>query len=224
MFDKVFCALLILFSLNSFSSSFEIQPRILNGTVSERGQFPFFVLYYGYPRDAPEVGIPCGGVLLNEKFVLTVAHCVENVIKVDVHLGSLRQFEHEEDRQVFSSLPEHLHIHPEYELKTLFNDIALIELPQPAVYTDQIRPVKFPNVCEVSTGIDLIAIGNGYDKTDGQPSEILKYTTMKTVTYDECRDNFLILDNKSSFCARSDNSAVCQGIDRFLINSSQSLN
>lgn len=208
MFGRVFCAICILFSINSIGSCFEIQPRVVNGTASVRGQFPFFVLLFTYRRYEPKNGYTCGATLLNERFVLTVAHCLDNVTKVEVNLGSLRQAEYEQDRHVFFSRRKHFYIHPEYIREYLFNDIALIKLTRPAIYSHLIQPVAFTTVCEIPSDMDIIAIGNGYNETDGELASILKYTTLTTVPFTKCKEKFMLLDGKPSFCARSDSKSI----------------
>lgn len=208
MLGRVLCAICILFSINSIGSCFEIQPRVVNGTASQRGQFPFFVLLFTYRRYEPKNAYTCGATLLNERFVLTVAHCLHNVTKVEVNLGSLHQFEYEQDRHVFFSRRKHFYIHPEYNHEYLFNDIALIKLTRPAIYSHLIQPVAFTTVCEIPSELDLIAIGNGYNGTDGELASVLEYTTLTTVPFAECKAKFALLDGKPSFCARSDSKSI----------------
>lgn len=35
----------------------------------------------------------------------------------------------------------HVHVHPQYDYTTLFNDIALLKLQRPADFTNYVRPI-----------------------------------------------------------------------------------
>lgn len=200
-------------TLHNFGCCFQIQPRIVNGFPSERGQFPYYALLELTERFHPKEERICGGSLLNEHFVLTAAHCLDNVTKAIVHLGSLRRMEYEEDRHVFFARRKHFYVHPQWDEEITVNDIALIKLPRPAVYSDLIQPVSLPSVCELSAETELFAVGNGYNVTNGgDTAEILHYARLITIPFSECEDQFSLLDMSSVFCARGyKNSSICQG-------------
>lgn len=50
-----------------------VSNRIVGGEEAEPGQFPYQVALVGYGMNWPY----CGGTLLNEEWVVTIAHCVE---------------------------------------------------------------------------------------------------------------------------------------------------
>lgn len=212
MFERVFCAILLIVSLSFCAvDCFEIQPRILNGTSSVRGQFKFFAYLDIKLRFQPKKRFICGGSLLNERFVLSAAHCVFEATKVAVHLGSLQHEEFERGRHVFFSRPKHIHIHPEYDEESLWNDIALIELPRRAVYSDLIQPVRFPTVCEIPPEMDLTLIGNGAVETDGDEPTTLQYTTLTTILHSECEKEYEF-DRNAVICVKGlQNNSACVG-------------
>lgn len=212
MFPKLIFVISILLTLLEFSFCFEIKPRIVNGLASKRGQFPYYALLESRERYYPKENFICGGSLLNEEFILTAAHCLNNVTKVLVHLGSLRQEEFEDGRQVFFARRKHFYVHPNYDHETLFNDIALIKLSRPATYSRLIQPVTFPKICEVPVGMNLTAVGNGYNVTDGDRAEILQYTTLTTISNSECGQHYDLFDKTSILCAVGyNNNSICGG-------------
>lgn len=48
--------------------------RIINGKVAQPGQFPYYVGVY------IDMAGFCGGSLINKKWVLTAAHCVDGYV------------------------------------------------------------------------------------------------------------------------------------------------
>lgn len=215
MLKKIVCVLAILLKLQFFGTCFEIQPRIVNGfPSSKRGEFPFYVLLELTERFYPKENFICGATLISETFVLTAAHCLhENVTKVLIHLGSLRQGEHEKGRHVFFARKKHFYLHPEWDRENMLNDIALIKLSRPAAYSRLIQPVKLPNICDLPSEKEMIAIGNGYNETHGDRAEILQYTTLITVPYSKCAEYYDLFDSESILCARGNEngSSICRG-------------
>lgn len=59
--------LLVIFVL-TICHGYKIQPRILNGMLSDSSEYPFFIQLHGlfYENDMRRVSI-CGGTLLNER-------------------------------------------------------------------------------------------------------------------------------------------------------------
>lgn len=155
MFYVILSVFDVLLLINS-GSCFKMQPRIVNGSPSELGQFPYFALLEIKVKFRPQERKTCGGSLLNEEFVLTAAHCLQDATKVLVHLGSLRKDEYEEGRHVFLARRKHLYIHPNWNTRNLFCDIALIKLSRPAIYSHLIQPIKLPSVCDLPSGTELM--------------------------------------------------------------------
>lgn len=199
---KFFRVILFLFSLFCIVICFKIQPKIINGSPSKRGEFPFYAFLETKECYQPRKRYICGGTLLNNEFILTAAHCVYNTTRIEVHLGSLQRDEHEEGRQVFFARQEHFFLHPEYDAEDLMNDIALIKLPRPAIFTNLVQPVQFPTVCDVFEGMDLLAIGNGFQSVGGKMAEILQFTTLITTTAAECKKIYSYIDETKTFCAK----------------------
>lgn len=218
MFRKLFCVSLVTIWLVSDGSGFTIQPRIIHGTSSERGQFPYYALLKMIIKDAgndPFEAI-CGGTLLNDQFVLTSATCIERAISLQVDLGSHKMNQtNEKGRKSYSINLEQIHFHPEFKKNNLRHALALIKLNEPVTFSDVIQPIKFPNDCSILEDTNLTAIGNGFIVNGFyELPETLQYTELTVPSHEVCCQVYSeIIDFETQFCAGLgfDNKAICFG-------------
>ncbi|XP_057339605.1 serine protease nudel [Microplitis mediator] len=112
--------------------------RIVGGRASQPQAWPFLVAIH---RDGY---FHCGGVVINENWVLTAAHCVDNHHShhYQIFAGLLRRFSFSpmaQTRQAKFIVP-----HPEYVSRTMTNDLALIKLNEPLRFNRWIRATCLP--------------------------------------------------------------------------------
>ena len=67
-------------------------------------------------------------------------------------------------RQKFSI--ENVILHPEYDIKTGHNDIAIVKLNQEVEWTDAVKPICLPDSNEDNIGEDGYLAGWGYESYD----------------------------------------------------------
>ncbi|XP_070986084.1 uncharacterized protein [Oncorhynchus clarkii lewisi] len=112
--------------------------KIIGGQECEPHSRPWMAsLNYGYHF--------CGAVLINEQWVLSVAHCWYNPYAMQIMLGehNLRVFEGTE--QLMKT--QNIIWHPSYDYQTLDYDMMLIKLFHPVEITDYVKPIPLPTDC-----------------------------------------------------------------------------
>lgn len=106
------------------------QTKILGGQESKAGDWPWIAaLLYRDTSDMYQAQF-CGGVLIEDLWVLTAAHCVntKTANEIDVAVGVF-------DLANFSGNRigvKNIYVHPQLDMDKVQNDIALLELNQPS--------------------------------------------------------------------------------------------
>ncbi|TMW50890.1 hypothetical protein DOY81_004034 [Sarcophaga bullata] len=191
------------------------ENRIFGGSVTHIDEYPWVALIeYEYPGNIKRHH--CGGSLINNRYVLTAAHCVlgdeEKFGTVSgVRLGEWN-ITTDPDCQVLRNGVEacadpHLdvgieliHVHPYYspnianEGPFQYNDITLIRLDRYIHFTEFIQPICLPvrpyQRSQIFDGVTMHVAGWGYTET-GFRSQVKKKVTVKGFEFERCRREYL---------------------------------
>lgn len=132
-----------------------IESRIVGGEDANAAQFPYMA---SIRRDS---GIfMCGAAIMRPRWILTAASCFEGLMHTDIfavvgtHLLSTGGISH----QISS-----IQIHPRYTPAPLANDIALVQLDSPVIYTDFVQPIQ---PASIRFGGQLPAVVSGWGFTE----------------------------------------------------------
>ncbi|CAL8129598.1 unnamed protein product [Orchesella dallaii] len=143
------------------------KQMIVGGYATEELQWPFLV---GIFKDGE---FYCGGSIINERWVLTAAHCCHGYDKhvYEVQAGMTRRLSwspYEQTRMV-----EQIFVHDSYDSKIFANDIALYKLDKPLYMSKYVTPACLPSgseddphggqMCKVAGWGDLQESGYGPD-------------------------------------------------------------
>ncbi|KAM0736167.1 putative trypsin-6 [Formica fusca] len=188
---------------NVESKNFGLTGRIINGTKATLKQFPHQVsLMRSWSKSHF-----CGGNIISDKLILTAAHCMyfnNNVIQpwtIIVVGGVLKLNEETSTRQERGV--ETLRIHPEYDMKNLYNDVAVLQLSKPFALTPEVHNVALSGNPPVPKTICQVS-GWGYTAEDVPiVSNDLMYVNLPIRSTEECRELLVNITDLPAgmFCA-----------------------
>ncbi|XP_055586229.1 ovochymase-2-like [Uranotaenia lowii] len=195
------------------------EQLIHHAWASEPGQWPWHVaLYHGKSNSSQEY--KCGGTLIDQRHVLTAAHCVVrsngksmSTSDLSVHLGKYNLGDQLSRVQI--KVVENIHVHPNFSRNR--HDIAILELEDPVRFSDYVIPICLGDLRESDEleGERGWVAGWGLTET-GDISETLKTARMPVVNNTECVSSDHVLFGRfisaAVFCASDRNgTSVCLG-------------
>ncbi|KAK8786567.1 hypothetical protein V5799_023656, partial [Amblyomma americanum] len=143
--------------------------KVVGGKEAKKGSHPWQVLFR-----LPDSPAHCGGALLNERWVLTAAHCFELLGKgaqpsqLQVLLGKHNQFV-SEPYQLAARI-ESVFSHPDYDRVSQDADIALVKMDSDVEFSDYVRPAALgdPDFVkkEFFSKPDVHGVVSGWGKTE----------------------------------------------------------
>ncbi|XP_014087500.2 serine protease SP24D [Bactrocera oleae] len=180
--------------------------RIVGGVDAAIGQFPHQV-----SLQREDGSHTCGASIISEKYILTAAHCVVvgNGIEpypakyFQVRVGSIQ-------RTVGGQLLKLKRIIVNKTYRNFLNDVALLELEKPLVFTANIQPIEMAEE-QVPTGEDVIISGWGRLYTGGPIPYKMQWNTLKALTMEECDEAIGMGDDSLICLAHQANNGACNG-------------
>ncbi|KAE8578188.1 hypothetical protein XENTR_v10023384, partial [Xenopus tropicalis] len=182
----------------------------MGGQNSTPGKWPWQVSI----RDAKGTHF-CGGTLIDNKTVISAAHCFSNtndLSSIVVFLGSYMLSE--PNQQEIRVAVMRIIVHPRYDKYSSINDISLLELENEVVLTDAIIPVCLPTAAVTfPTGLKCWATGWGAILPGADPPSprVLREVEVKMMSNDRCNTLFNIPDAYGRTTANLTDTMLCAG-------------
>ena len=189
----------------------EPNPRIIGGE-------PAYIQDYPYQAILTSGGnVVCGGSILGENaakstsWILTAAHCAGHFTSVSVGVDDLNYLNSVEKYGI-----KRIIVHPNFNSKTLQNDIALIELEKAIVFDEKKQPISFllEDAYLLNSQDSLIVSGFGTTRYGGGASRILLRVALNWTPLEEAAKTYNVykqFEQKKLITAEGKNKDACQG-------------
>lgn len=166
--------------------------RIVGGLDTYFGKWPWQALV----KEATWLGIfvknKCGGVLINDRYVLTAAHCQPGFLSsLIVILGEYDLSGDFESLKPVTRNVKKMIVHRDYNSQTFENDLALLKMDQPVEFQPHIVAICLPEDNEDFTGKIAHVSGWGKLSHGGSIPNILQEVHVPIVTNSKCQKMFL---------------------------------
>ncbi|XP_058811606.1 serine protease grass-like [Topomyia yanbarensis] len=200
------------------SAKIDLLPKECGQSVTDRIAFGNVTQVFSYPWMAllrynqnGEIIDGCGGSLINNRYVLTAAHCLKT--RSTLKLVQVRLGEHTRNQDIDCNIykdkygeeierdcaepvedyqVESFEIHPDYNRPKYSNDIGLIRLDRDVVVKYHIRPICLPVTPQLRLKQFERYIVTGWGTTENQTgSQVLLEATVPRVNNDECQQTML---------------------------------
>lgn len=177
-------------------------PKIVSGENARLGQWPWQVTLQEKTRRG--YFHKCGASLLSKDWVITAAHCLSNVQPESllVRLGGI-DFASVEDKWMESRVQ--LFPHPQFNIQTQQNDIALLKLLTPLVaYQSSMLPICLPDKDMEFDGAQSFVSGWGRLGEKSPISTRLQYVGVPIINNTECQKIYQPINkqiDRQSICA-----------------------
>ncbi|KAF8356259.1 hypothetical protein PRIPAC_97882 [Pristionchus pacificus] len=199
---------LTLLSLFSFTLAHEcgisnpIEEQTMDG-IAPLGKWPWQV----YVRTPDSM---CGGTIIGERWILTAAHCFDdqlNGTKFDrlplIRAGVVNIEEAAKDDFQYTNVHgvKKILVHSEYNMDSVVNDIAILELERPIKYSNTIAPICLTYE-DQDVNIDQEAWIIGFGAyIDHETSNVLRETKIPLSRHKKCKSEWKKDDVEKIICA-----------------------
>lgn len=188
--------------------------RIVGGEEAEPFSWPWVAALYKVTSSGGNRFLSAG-TLINKKFVLTAAHVFTpddlRTASYVVMLGT-----HDAQDAVAEYAVSAVLVHPKYEHRYYYNDIALLKLERQVIFNNYIMPVCLPSpVAPLLRDRDLqgknvTVMGWGDDSFGGKSSHVLREATFPIVSRVSCNASYVrVASNR--FPKGITNNMLCAG-------------
>uniref|UniRef100_A0A2A4K6F8 trypsin n=1 Tax=Heliothis virescens TaxID=7102 RepID=A0A2A4K6F8_HELVI len=188
--------------------------RIVGGSVTTIDQYPTIAALL-YSSNLVSYWQDCGGSILNNRAILTAAHCTAGyaVNRFRVRLGSTWANSGGAVHNANANI-----VHPQYDRNTLNNDIAIIRSATTFSFNNNVRAASIAGANYLPADNQVVWAAGWGDTFYGsnQGSEQLRHVQLVTINQNTCRNNYAtrgVLINDNMICAgwSSGGRDQCQG-------------
>lgn len=198
--------------IKPFTSNTRRSGRIVGGEIANPHAHPYQVALL--MTFATGTGL-CGGSVLNNRNILTAAHCLQGSSSTQVVMGAhqITIVETTQQRQIVQAAD--YRIHAQYNPQTLHNDIAILHLPATATFNEFVAPTVLPTAFETDLFVGEQATISGWGRTSDTiqgTSPHLRFVTQPVITNAVCAATYGGVIIPSTICiATTGGRSACSG-------------
>ncbi|XP_056286194.1 tryptase-like [Pseudoliparis swirei] len=191
-----------------------LNTRIVGGQDATAGSWPWQVsMHLRFSGGQAHI---CGGSLITDQWVLTAAHCILTKTLSPWILYMGRQTQTGSNIHEVSRTVSQIIVHSDYNNIFFNNDIALMKLQSPVVFTDYIRPVCLAsNTSQFHNATLCWATGWGRLGRTGPLPSSLQEVQVPIIGEKQCISNYspipVVNITDEMICAGQGNKGTCQG-------------
>lgn len=181
-------------TLNKCGRRAPSRARIIGGTTTKPGEYPWMVSIHLQDRITKRFVHFCGGSILNERYIVTAAHCIKQhsvpsryLIYTGLYEISKKSIEPAKMYEI-----SELVVHKDYNYSDYKNDIALLRTKEPIKIegtSGYVNGICLPHSNEDPSGWAFVS-GWGRTKEGGKTSGTLRVVKVPLVSRALCRQTY----------------------------------
>ncbi|XP_039230109.1 venom protease isoform X2 [Drosophila yakuba] len=193
--------------------------RVVGGMEARKGAYPW-IAALGYFEESNRNALKflCGGSLIHSHYVITSAHCINPMLTL-VRLGAHDLSKPAEPGAMDLRIRRTV-VHDHFDLNSISNDIALIQLNVVGALPGNIAPICLPEAAKFMqqdfVGMNPFVAGWGAVKHQGVTSQVLRDAQVPIVSRHSCEQSYksvfqFVQFSDKVLCAGSSSVDACQG-------------
>ncbi|KAJ7326752.1 hypothetical protein JRQ81_016511 [Phrynocephalus forsythii] len=167
----------------------KMNSRIVGGTNASHAEWPWQVSLHLKLSTQSHM---CGGSIIRDQWILTAAHCTEDLLITQVwrvYSGILKLSEINESTPFFKV--QEIIVHPKYLASEQGYDIVLMKLDRPMNFSVLQQPLCLPTEEGINTKYtECWVTGWGYTKERGQVEDTLQKVKIPLISNTECQSRY----------------------------------